>query len=135
MNIAQVNSAGVCNKVRATVVIPIRAFLLQNDVITSDHVPAGFEDSRLQSYTSAAIVVKSDGLFEKKLHFGDIEGSCGIIPHSDKLSDNEGGAILWVIIGIGIGFGLLGVVGQEVGNYSLITTVGDVVHGGIRGRA
>ncbi len=73
-------------------------------VITSDHVPAGFEDSRLQSYTGAAIVVESARLFEQKLHLGDVEWSRGIIPHSDKLSSDEGGAIFLVIFCIGIGF-------------------------------
>ena len=75
-------------------------------------MPAGFEDSRLQSNAGAPVVVECDCLLEQQFYFGDVEGSCGIIPHSDELSYVEGGAILLVILGIGVGFGFVGVVGQ-----------------------
>ena len=112
MNVAQVDRSGVGNKVRAAVIVPVRAIPLQKDIITSNHMPARPEHGRLQVDASATIVVQSYGPFEQKLHLGNVERSCGLVPNCDEFSDDKGGAVLLVLIGIGVGFGLLGLVGQ-----------------------
>ncbi len=75
-------------------------------------MPARPEHGRLQVDAGAAIVMQRYGLFEQELHFGDVERACGLISYRDEFPDGKGGAILLIVFGIGVGFGLLGLVGQ-----------------------
>ncbi len=120
---------------RLTVFHAAGAYPVQRNFVVTDPVPSWLEDSRLQHYPSATIVVNGVGVVDERVNPGHVEGAGRVIAESNKLTDSKRFAVLLVIGSVGVGFGAHGAVGQKVGYDALIASMSSVISKSIGGLA